>query len=58
MIALDLVTMPLIEISLFMSSGFRSLMTLCSFKLNGRTCTQEYISRHANRAVADVLCVS
>lgn len=38
MMLLDLVTMPLTEISLFMSSGFRSLMTLCSAKLKGRTC--------------------
>ncbi len=38
MILLDLVTMPLTDISLFISSGFRSLMTLCSLRLKGRTC--------------------
>ena len=38
MMLLDLVTMPLTEMSLFMSSGLRSLITLCSFRLNGRTC--------------------
>lgn len=38
MMLLDLVIMPLTEISLFMSSGFKSLMTLCSAMLKGRTC--------------------
>lgn len=37
MMLLDLVTMPVTEISLFISSGFRSLITLCSAKLKGRT---------------------
>ena len=40
MILLDLVTIPLTEISLFMSSGFKSLITFCSFKLNGLTCNR------------------
>lgn len=55
MMLLDLVTMPLTEISLFMSSGFRSLMTLNSAKLKGRTCA---ISRFEALAatVAHVCC--
>ena len=50
MMLLDLVTMPLTEISLFMSSGFRSLMTLNSAKLKGRTCA---ISRFEALAATD-----
>lgn len=52
---LVLVTMPLTDINVFRSSGFRSLMTFISMRLKGRTCV--YTGLHAACGIACTRCV-